>query len=658
MKSHCEQQAVGAKSFQPSGTFVEFPIEDVETSISERFEKIVRLCGDRLAVKMGERSLTYDELNQDANRIAHAILKTRGYEKEQIGFLFEHGIDVIAVILGILKAGKTYVALNPSFPIERNLFIARDAKLAAIITNDSYSDLACKLIADTTRTINLNRIDEAINCANPALLLHPENLAGILYTSGSTGNPKGVVSTHRQQLRTAMGGAVERRIFGNDRLSLIHLVGFGSASTYLYQSLLNGASLFPFDVKTGRVQRMGTWIEETQLTVCHTPPALFRELAESLPEGRKFRNLRLITLSGAPVTRRDFELYKSITSEEAVLEIMMGSSEAGKDRLCNDGALLRVPRRRRSCWFSPPGKKILLLDDNGYEVGSGEIGEIAVKGRYITPHYWNNSTIAKAEILAEQAGSVEQIQATGDLGKMLSDGFVVHLGRKDLMVKVRGYRVNIEEVEAALLEHPGIKEAGVRAWEREPGEKYLAGYIVPRQESDLSVDAVREFLGGKLPDYMVPSIFKFMEALPLTNGKVERKALPAPGKDRPELSVAYVAPRSGVEKKLARIWSEVLLIDQVGVDDNFFDLGGHSLTASRVITRVIQAFRLELSVKALFDSPTVNDMAAVIMENQMKSANGAELAQMLIEVEAMTEEDARKEIAGARARISGRDGHE
>jgi acyl carrier protein len=226
------------------------------------------------------------------------------------------------------------------------------------------------------------------------------------------------------------------------------------------------------------------------------------------------------------------------------------------------------------------------------------------------------------------------------------------------MVKIRSYRVDISEVERALLEHPGVKEAGVAAWERKPGEKYLAGYIVPRQESDLSVDAVREFLGGKLPDYMVPSIFKFMEALPLTNGKVERKALPAPGKDRPELSVAYVAPRSGVEKKLARIWSEVLLIDQVGVDDNFFDLGGHSLTASRVITRVIQAFRLELSVKALFDSPTVNDMAAVIMENQMKSANGAELAQMLIEVEAMTEEDARKEIAGARARISGRDGHE
>ncbi len=294
----------------------------------------------------------------------------------------------------------------------------------------------------------------------------------------------------------------------------------------------------------------------------------------------------------------------------------------------------------------------------GKEVASGQVGEIAVKSRHLASGYWQQPELTRSKFLADPEGGDERIYLTGDLGRMLSDGFLIHMGRKDLMMKVRGYRVDISEVERALLEHPGIKDAGVRAWERAENDKYLAGYIVPREGSTLNVSEIREFLGKKLPEYMIPAVFKFMESLPLTNGKVDRKALPAPGKDRPELSVAYVAPRSGVEKKLAGIWSEVLLIDQVGVDDNFFDLGGHSLTASRVITRVIQAFRLELSVKALFDSPTVNDMAAVIMENQMKSANVAELAQMLIEVEAMTEEDARKEIAGARARISGRDGHE
>jgi acyl carrier protein len=218
--------------------------------------------------------------------------------------------------------------------------------------------------------------------------------------------------------------------------------------------------------------------------------------------------------------------------------------------------------------------------------------------------------------------------------------------------------VDFAEVERTLLQHPMVKDAGIAAWDRDPGEKYLVGYVVLRQESALNVSELNEYLRKKLPDYMVPSTFMFLESLPLTNGKLNRSALPTPNCNRPNLTVAYMAPRNDIETKLSRIWREVLAIDEIGVADNFFDLGGHSLAASRVISRVIQTFQLELPVKALFDAPTVAEMAAVIKQNQAKRASDAELAHRLREVEAMTEEEAQKQLAGESARSSKGNEHE
>ena len=240
----------------------------------------------------------------------------------------------------------------------------------------------------------------------------------------------------------------------------------------------------------------------------------------------------------------------------------------------------------------------------------------------------------------------ERLFLTGDLGKKLDDGFVIHLGRKDFTVKIRGYRVDLNEVESALLAHPQLIAAAVVAWNRESAEKYLTAYVVARESSIPTVNQLRRFLSKTLADYMIPSGFMFLPSLPLTNGKLDRNALPRPDRKRPNLDAPYAPPRGDVEERLVRIWQAVLDVHPIGIHDNFFDLGGHSLAASRVISRVIQAFKLALPIKALFDAPTVAEMATIIAQNQTKRASNEELARMLNELDSMSENEAEQQLAG------------
>jgi acyl carrier protein len=320
----------------------------------------------------------------------------------------------------------------------------------------------------------------------------------------------------------------------------------------------------------------------------------------------------------------------------------MGSTEAG--RICS--AILdqtfSFPEEGTAAGFPRRGKKILLLDENGHEVGPNQVGEIAVKGAGLGVGYWKKPDLTSANFISDQSSGDETICLTGDLGRMLPDGFVVHLGRKDSMVKIRGYRVELAEIEKSLHAHPAVKDAGVVAWDRRPGEKFLVAYVVARQDPPPTVNELNDFLRKKLPDYMIPSAFMFTEALPLTNGKLDRRALPKPNERRPELSQPYVLPRNEVERTLTGIWAEILSLDRVGVHDNFFDLGGHSLAATRVVSQVIKNFQLELPIQSLFESPTVADMAAVINQHREARITEEELERLLAEVESMSEEEAKK----------------
>jgi len=292
-------------------------------------------------------------------------------------------------------------------------------------------------------------------------------------------------------------------------------------------------------------------------------------------------------------------------------------------------------------------KTVLMLDEDQKAVDLGGVGEIAVQSRYLAKEYWRNPELTRLKFLPAPGSPDERIYLTGDLGRFEPDGSLVHLGRKDLMVKIRGYRVELGEVESALLAHPEIQQAAVAAWPGENDEPYLAAYLVPRRGEALAVDEIVGFLRNQLPDHMIPLRFSFLPSLPGGNGKLDRKALPPVQGNRPEMNCPYQAPRSEVELTLCAIWSEVLGIEKVGVYDDFFALGGHSLAASRIVARIVRDFRLNLSLRDFFDSPTVADMATALACYQTKSVDEDGLSRLLEELEDMSDEQARQLLLSA-----------
>ena len=585
-----------------------FAAEEIEQSIPQRFEKIVGLYPDGLAFEQNGSSVDYAKLNQYANRIARAILKKRGPGSEPIALVFEHGIDVIAAILGTLKAGKFYVALDASSPCDRINYILNDSRARLILSNSRNIGLAQKLTSDSRAWMNIDEIDSCDFSSNIEIPISPHALASILYTSGSTGKPKGVAHSHRSQLHTVMVNTNQVGIYRRDRLTLLHTIGFGSAQAHLFQSLLNGASLWGFDLKSEGIHRLAKWLNVNRITVYHSPPAVFRQLAETLPQDQRLSDLRLIRLSGAPVKRLDFDLYCKEFAPDVSLQIVMNSTEANAIASFLTDRTFLFPETGSPAGYPVPGKDIVLLDERGREVARGETGEIAVESCFLPPGYWDQTEIDGGKLSLEQRGSIRRICRTGDLGRVLSDGFLIHLGRKDTLVKVRGYRVSLVEIEKALSEHPAIREAAVIAWDDDFGEKYLVAYV-SANTNRCTTNELHEFLRKKLPDYMIPPRFVFLKSLPLVNGKLDRESLPKPDHERPQLAESYAAPASEVEKRLVKIWEEILDVRPVGVNDNFFDLGGDSLSAARTIGSVHTVFAVDLPVESLFQSPTISQMA-------------------------------------------------
>jgi acyl-coenzyme A synthetase/AMP-(fatty) acid ligase/acyl carrier protein len=415
--------------------------------------------------------------------------------------------------------------------------------------------------------------------------------------------------------------------------------------TTTFLALLNGAALFPFEVQKEGVSHLTHWLSQEKISILWISSPPFRNFAGTLTGKEKFPDVRVIRLTSEAVYKTDFDLYKKYFSPDCVMTNGLSSTETGFLRLNVVDHNAEIAGTEVPVGYPVEDKEILLLDDEGREVGFNQVGEIVVRSKYLSAGYWNNPELTAAKFKPDAQDPEKRFYFTGDLGLMLPDGCLIHKGRKDFRVKIRGYGVELAEVEKALRNHTGIKEVVVTP-QTESGETRLVGYFTSHAQRSPSVSELRSCLKGKLPDYMIPSAFVKLDAIPLTpNGKVDRKALPDPEKNRPELDTEFVAARTQVEKELAKIWAGVLSLDQVGIQDNFFDLGGHSLLATQVISRVINTFKVELPIKSLFESPTVAAMAVFITENMAKNAGDEELARMLAESESISDEEARKQLA-------------
>jgi amino acid adenylation domain-containing protein len=637
-----EQQAIRDKCFHPSGTFVEFQIEDVETSIPARFEKIVQIYAGRVAVKTGDQTLTYAELNATANRLARAILTQQGNKADPVGLLFEKGVPLMAAMLAVLKAGRSFVLLDPSFPRARITAISEDSQAQLIVTDRQNTPLARDIKGSGCRLMEFDLIDCQGRADNLELVISPATLAFIVYTSGSTGEPKGVGWQHRTLLHHVMLYTNAYRLNREDRISLLSS-GTAAAVAISFHPLLNGATLLPFDVQKEGILPLANWFARERISFCLMGSPLFRSFVATLTGQERFPDLRLIQLISESAFRTDVDLYKKYFSRDCLLSCGLSSSETGLIRSCLMNHDSEISGNEAPLGYAVEDKDVMLLDESGNEVGFNQVGEIVVGSRYLSLGYWRRPDLTEAKFKPDPHGGDMCLYFTGDLGLMLPDGCLVYKGRKDFRVKVRGYGVEISEIEMALLNHPAIGKAIVVGQQNGLGETRLVAYFTSKAETAPRASELRLYLKEKLPDYMIPSRFVLLSALPLTpNGKIERGALADPGTSRPNMDEAFMPPQTPTEEELAGIWAEVLSIDQVGVHDNFFDLGGHSLAATRVISQVIKKFQLELPLQSLFAAPTVAEMAAIITEHQAKKLSPSEMERILAEVESLTDEEAQR----------------
>jgi amino acid adenylation domain-containing protein len=638
-----EQQAIRARCFHPSGSFIDFRKEEVEQSIPNRFEQIVAKHPDRVAIKTRNSSLTYEALNRAANRVAHALLSQCEHKTESVTLLVERDASTIVAMLGILKAGKICVPLDPSLPETRTADILEYSEVAAIVTGNKNLPGAARISKNIQRLVNLDLIAAQFSTGNVALDISPDALAFIIHTSGSTGTPKGVMQSHRNILHWTLKTTNGFHICADDRIGLLASLAGGQAKATAFNALLNGATLCAFNVKEEGMTHLADWLISEGITIYTSAATIFRDFVKTLTGKEKFPKLRLVRLGAEQVRKTDVELYKKHFPPQCLFGTMLSSSETGAlcQYLLNEQT--EIADETVPVGYPAEDVQIVLINDTGEKVGFLETGEITVRSRYLSPGYWRRPDLTQVKFLPDPDGGDKRIYLTGDLGRMRLDGCLEHLGRKDFRVKIRGFGVELEEVEATLRLHPTVRETVVEARMDESKDNCLIAYIVPDQDRAPTISELRHFLEAKLPEHMIPSAFMILDAMPLTpNGKIDRRALPDPGRSRPELDALFVPPRTPVEEELVRIWAEVLSLEQIGIYDRFFDLGGHSLAAARVVSRVFKTFELELPIQSLFQSPTVAEMAAMITQNEAKKLRQEELTQILAELESLSEQEAKE----------------
>ena len=585
----------------------QFPAEEIEQTIARRFEKQAAAHADRVAIQSPDLTVTYGELNAAANRLARAVLRA-GPEAERVVLLFEQGGPVLVAVLAVLKAGKTYVPLDPEAPSARLAELLEDAQPGVILTNARYHRLAAELASVASLTVlNADEIDAAASGENLGRSSGPDSIAYMLYTSGSTGRPKGVVQQHRNLLHFVRSYTDHLEITPSDRIGWLHSITFSASNMNVYPALLNGATLHPHDVKTRGVGELAQVLIEHRVTICQCVPTVFRHFIAGLSGEERFPDLRVWELAGEPVHGGDLELLwrhfpatTRLTHRLALTEASVAAQRFISRTAERGGGPVSVGR-------AADGVEISVVDEDGREVPAGVIGEIVLKSAYLSPGYWRRPDLNESAFGPDQPG--RRLYRTRDLGRIRTDGELEYIGRKDFRVKVSGYTIEPAEVEAALLGLGIVKHAVVTAREDRRGDMRLVAYVVPCSWPPPGVADFRRRLTERLPEYMVPATFVPLELLPVTpTGKVDRAALPAPQEEAGGSRANYVAPRNAAESMMAAIWAEVFQLDRVGIHDDFFELGGHSLLATQLVSRVLRAARVELPVHVVFDAPTVAEL--------------------------------------------------
>ncbi|NEU76692.1 non-ribosomal peptide synthetase [Hassallia byssoidea VB512170] len=600
-----------------NNTQVDYP---QDKCIHQLFENQVKQHPDSIAIIFENvetryiASLTYGELNIRSNQLAQHLQKIGVKSEVLVGICISQSPEMIIGLLGILKAGGTYVPLDPSYPQERLNFMLEDAQISVLLTQEK---LLKHFQSFSNPIICIDKNWEIIaqkSAENPKNSVSSDNLAYVIYTSGSTGKPKGVAVTHKAVNRLVCNTNYIK-LQPTDKIAQASNTSFDAATFEIWGALLNGAQLVGISKDViFSPHEFALQLRQKGISVLFLTTALFQQIARDVPQA--FATLRYLLFGGETVDIRWVKKILKNGSPKHLIHVY------GPTESTTFSAYYRVENVPESATSIPIGcpianTQIYLLDANLQPVPIGVVGELYIGGDGLAREYLNRPELTETQFLEETGFLRVRLYKTGDLACYLPDGNIEFLGRIDNQVKIRGFRIELGEIEAVLSQHPAVRETVVIAAEEIAGDKQLVAYIVANQEQIPTQSAqklallLRQFLKEKLPEYMVPKAYVLLESLPLTpNGKVDRRALKAPDItfDKPD----YVAPRTQVEDLLVEIWAKILGKEQVGIHDNFFELGGHSLLATQLVSRIRDTFKIDLPVRNLFEAPTVEQLAKYI----------------------------------------------
>ena len=592
--------------------------------VHQLFEEQVECTPDAVAVQFGVQQLSYRELNYRANELAH-LLRSRGIGPDSVvGVCLERSLLMAVAVLGVLKAGAAYLPLDPAYPHERLQFMLRDSRAAMLLTQSSLENVFPDI---STPLVNLDHdwLDGArLNHENPDNLTKPENLSYLIYTSGSTGKPKGVAMIHRALVNLIDWQLKDSRLGAGAKTLQFTSLSFDVSFQEMFSTWGSGGTLVLISAALRLSPReLWNFIAQENIARIFLPFVALQQIADAAAiEGTTAPALREVVTAGEQlqITPRLRELFAR--HPEATLHNHYGPSET---HVVTALTLRGDPQR----WPALPSigrpiqnTQMYILDSHREPVPVGLPGELYIGGAALARGYFERPEVTAEKFVPDPFGG-ERLYRTGDLARWLPNGEIEFLGRIDHQVKIRGYRVELGEIETALSQQNGVRECAVVAREPSPGQKQLVAYVVALSNQKLTTAALRSELKQRLPEYMVPALFVFLDKLPLTpSGKVDRKSLPVPDETQ-----TAAPPREGeqpwlpIQFQLVQIWEEILGIKPVGIRDNFFDLGGHSLLAVRMMDRIEEVTGRKLPVTTLFEDATVAHLADLILREETLAAS-------------------------------------
>jgi amino acid adenylation domain-containing protein/non-ribosomal peptide synthase protein (TIGR01720 family) len=604
---------------------------DGGATLHQLFEQQVSRRPEAMALTCDGVSLTYAQINARANRIARRLTEYGVKPETLVGLCLDRTNEIVIAILAILKSGGAYLPIDLAYPPDRLAFMLEDAQAPVLLTQ---RELTSKLPATKAKVLCIEDVLDASSAdrsdeANLPPIAGPDNLAYVIYTSGTTGKPKGSLITHRNVARLFPATESWYRFNEQDSWTLFHSCAFDFSVWEIWGALLYGGRVVvvPFLVSRSP-EAFYELLAREKVTVLNQTPSAFRQLIQAEEAtGRKELALRYVIFGGEALEMQSLRpWFERHGDKRPRLVNMYGITETtvhvtyrplSKDDL-NSGSVIGVPI---------PDLQIYILDESGQLVPIGVPGEMHVGGAGLARGYLRRAEMTEQRFIPDHVTGRKgaRLYKTGDLARFLPGRDIEYLGRIDHQVKIRGFRIELGEIESVLLQHPAMRSAVVMAREDEPGVKRLAAYVVTSQPAP-EVSVLREHLKKKVPDYMVPAAFVFLDSLPLTaSGKVDRKALPVPESQRPDLTRRYIAPRTEAEKTLSAVWSKALRVENVGIEDNFFELGGDSILSIQIISAARRE-GLKLTPKLLFANQTIASLASVAGVAEGEAASVTEVA--------------------------------